>query len=158
MVVVVHLLHVTLLGLHLPPHCLSPVLQSHRAPPPALVAAYNSGAYVSSANGPAFSIVALGQMLTAWGRDGFERQLVRLQHELQVRVRVVLEALEEHCADVAEWTAPSAGMFIWVRVRGAHHGLPSTAQWKTLGPSAVWTVFVSATTKSCTSHTQGQQQ
>ena len=61
--------------------------------------------------------VAVG-LLSAWGDAGLDAHLRRAQAEYAWRAAAALAAAQRELAGVAEWTPPSAGMFLWVRLLG----------------------------------------
>mmetsp|Transcript_68627 Transcript_68627/g.108255 ORF Transcript_68627/g.108255 Transcript_68627/m.108255 type:complete len:450 (+) Transcript_68627:106-1455(+) len=84
-----------------------------------LISKYNALAYASSQNGCSLSMMLLGKMLEAWGDDGLEKHLLKLQLELRDGCNALIKAAEEHLGSVATWTRPKAGMFLWVEMKQA---------------------------------------
>ncbi|EFN55510.1 hypothetical protein CHLNCDRAFT_133915 [Chlorella variabilis] len=60
--------------------------------------------------------VVMTEALKAWGDDGLDAHLRMVQREYATRAEVVAAACQKHLAGLAEWTVPSAGMFLWLRL------------------------------------------
>ncbi|KAI3427091.1 hypothetical protein D9Q98_007030 [Chlorella vulgaris] len=58
------------------------------------------------------------EMLTAWGEEGLERHLCRLQATYAEKAGALHMAALSQLAGMAEWREPEAGMFMWVRLLG----------------------------------------
>lgn len=73
----------------------------------------------ASTMGPcSLSQVVINEILQAWGREGLETHLKRMQSEYQQRAAVIQQAAEKHLTGLAEWQAPRAGMFLWLKLLG----------------------------------------
>jgi DNA-binding transcriptional MocR family regulator len=64
--------------------------------------------------------VLLHQLLVSWGPQGFDAFLKRLQRKYGQQALAAAAAAEQHLAGVAEWQPVTAGMFLWVKLKGAH--------------------------------------
>ncbi|CAE7477131.1 unnamed protein product, partial [Symbiodinium pilosum] len=84
--------------------------------PRRLIEAYEKLCYVSTQQGSSFAMVCLASLLAQWGKSGLQAQLQRLQLGLRRRCRALLRACEEHLSDLATWTNPQAGMFLWLKM------------------------------------------
>jgi DNA-binding transcriptional MocR family regulator len=71
--------------------------------------------------------VLLHQLLVSWGPQGFDAFLKRLQRQYGQQALAAAAAAEQHLAGVAEWQPVTAGMFLWVKLKG-EHTLHSDAQ------------------------------
>ncbi|KAK7099851.1 hypothetical protein V1264_022898 [Littorina saxatilis] len=60
----------------------------------------------------------LVQLLRHWGHDGFLRHVDGVMEFYRQRAQSATRCAERHLAGLAEWTAPSGGMFLWLRVLG----------------------------------------
>lgn len=58
------------------------------------------------------------QLLTKWGRQGFEGFVTQLQRRYAQQAAVAEAAAAQHLAGLAEWQAAEAGMFMWLRMTG----------------------------------------
>ena len=58
-------------------------------------------------------------ILEEWGDEGFEKQISKLCKSYTRRRDALLKAMDEHLSDLATWTIPNAGMFIWIRIHGS---------------------------------------
>eukprot|EP00438_Fugacium_kawagutii_P027442 Skav208093 [mRNA] locus=scaffold1681:103723:118609:- [translate_table: standard] len=79
--------------------------------------AFEDLCYVSSQSGCSMSMICLGKLLAHWQTEGLEAQVQRLQLALRLRCRSLLRACEVHLQDLALWSRPQAGMFLWLRMR-----------------------------------------
>eukprot|EP01025_Chloroclados_australasicus_P017975 TRINITY_DN19269_c0_g1_i3.p1 TRINITY_DN19269_c0_g1~~TRINITY_DN19269_c0_g1_i3.p1 ORF type:complete len:147 (-),score=22.01 TRINITY_DN19269_c0_g1_i3:216-656(-) len=50
------------------------------------------------------------------GHAGFDRHLKHVQSLYCEKAKVLHEALTEHCAGLAAWEVPKAGMFFWIEI------------------------------------------
>lgn len=57
-------------------------------------------------------ILALA-LLKRWGYDGFFGHATRVAEFYRKKRDVFQEAMLRHLSDVAEWSVPEAGMFMW---------------------------------------------
>lgn len=60
--------------------------------------------------------VLVSEMIQAWGPAGLEAHTCTMQRSYAHRAQVVLAAAEKHLTGLAEWTTPSAGMFMWMKL------------------------------------------
>lgn len=80
------------------------------------------------------SQVVTAATLEAWGEEGLDAHLRRVQGEYARRAVVILAACQQHLAGLAEWSVPSAGMFLWLRLL---HVQDSTDIWEQLKAAKV---------------------
>jgi len=85
--------------------------------PKHFIKAFEDLCYVSSQSGCSMSMVCLGKLLAHWKTEGLEAQVKRLQLSLRQRCRSLLRACEAHLQDLAQWSRPQAGMFLWLRMQ-----------------------------------------
>jgi kynurenine/2-aminoadipate aminotransferase len=62
------------------------------------------------------SQVVVEAALSAWGDDGLDAHLRRVQGEYAKRCFVLCSSAQTHLQGLASWTVPSAGMFVWMRI------------------------------------------
>ncbi|CAE7021845.1 unnamed protein product [Symbiodinium natans] len=84
--------------------------------PKRLVEAYEKLCYISTQQGSSLAMVCLASLLSQWGRSGLQAQLRHLQLGLRQRCRALLRACQENLSDLATWTTPQAGMFLWLKM------------------------------------------
>eukprot|EP01116_Phalansterium_solitarium_P024760 TRINITY_DN915_c2_g1_i2.p1 TRINITY_DN915_c2_g1~~TRINITY_DN915_c2_g1_i2.p1 ORF type:complete len:429 (+),score=144.14 TRINITY_DN915_c2_g1_i2:457-1743(+) len=57
-------------------------------------------------------------ILSSWGADGWEKQLLAIQETYTKRRDALIRSAERHLQGLAEWHTPSAGMFVWFKLLG----------------------------------------
>jgi kynurenine/2-aminoadipate aminotransferase len=62
------------------------------------------------------SQVLAAELLAAWGPGGLEAHVQRMQREYGHRAAVLHAAAQQHLTGLAEWAAPRAGMFLWMKL------------------------------------------
>ena len=98
--------------------CLAPGLRLGWITAPAATLAPLKAALIAATVGPSGqSVMAAHAITAAWGLHGFDAHLRALQARYRASARALHAALREHCTGLAEWAAPEAGMFVWLRVR-----------------------------------------
>lgn len=60
----------------------------------------------------------VNQLLTAWGYEKLLSHFDFIRAYYKARRDCTLAAMERHLTGLAEWTVPSAGMFMWIKVHG----------------------------------------
>lgn len=101
--------------------CVAPGLRLGWISAPVATLAPIRSALVSSTMGPSgHAMMAAHALTSAWGLSGFHEHLQCLQARYQASAAVLCAALDEHCAGLAEWKVPQAGMFVWMRVTCCH--------------------------------------
>lgn len=114
------------------------------AGPPHVVRAFNGVCSTSTHNGSPFAMVVLHALLAHWGEAGFDAHVAAVRAEYARRLAVTLRAADAHLKGLAAWTAPKAGMFLWLdlapsRVRDASALMPALREHRVLTiPSVVF--------------------
>ncbi|WIA37188.1 hypothetical protein OEZ86_014142 [Tetradesmus obliquus] len=86
------------------------------AGPPALAAKFALYTAGTSIGANMLSQVMIHQLLTKWGRQGFEGFVAQLQRRYAQQAAVAQAAAAQHLSGLAEWQAAEAGMFMWLRM------------------------------------------
>lgn len=61
-------------------------------------------------------------MLSRWGQAGYLDWLINLKKEYSIKRDGAMDAMESYMPkEVAEWIAPTAGMFFWFQIDGSKH-------------------------------------
>ncbi|EEB09965.1 kynurenine/alpha-aminoadipate aminotransferase, putative [Pediculus humanus corporis] len=68
------------------------------------------------------SQVIIDSFLEKWGFDGFFEHLESVRKYYKRKKEMMIAAAEKHLTGLAEWNNPTAGMFLWIKVKG----LPDT--------------------------------
>ncbi len=58
------------------------------------------------------------KLLDQWGIEGFKSHIQKVKDFYSQKRDVTLKAAEKHLTGLAEWSPPSAGMFIWFKLNG----------------------------------------
>lgn len=64
------------------------------------------------------SQVIMDNLLSTWGFNGLLSQFSYVRRYYKARRDFTLASMEKHLKDVCEWTVPSGGLFVWIKVRG----------------------------------------
>lgn len=64
--------------------------------------------------------VLVNKLLTTWGYEKFFKHVEFVRSFYRGRRDLTLAAMERHLTGLAEWTVPTAGMFMWIKI----HGIP----------------------------------
>eukprot|EP00164_Ancoracysta_twista_P005768 GFYU01007932.1.p1 GENE.GFYU01007932.1~~GFYU01007932.1.p1 ORF type:complete len:467 (+),score=101.74 GFYU01007932.1:113-1513(+) len=72
----------------------------------------------STLHANAFSQVVVSSILQQWGQQGWDNQVTNTIDFYRTRRDKCLEAAERHLRGLAEWSTPTAGMFLWFKVHG----------------------------------------
>jgi aromatic amino acid aminotransferase I len=76
---------------------------------------------VVAPSGPS-QILAFKLLEESWGHQGLIDWLVQLSNQYSRRRDTLIEACKRHLSsDICHWTAPSAGMFLWVHLDSSKH-------------------------------------
>lgn len=62
--------------------------------------------------------VLLAELLRAWGDAGFEAHVRKVQACYARKAAALVDACSRQLQGLAEWQAPAAGMFLWMRLLG----------------------------------------
>ncbi|XP_047191882.1 kynurenine/alpha-aminoadipate aminotransferase, mitochondrial-like isoform X3 [Scophthalmus maximus] len=65
-----------------------------------------------------FTQLMVSQLLHSWGREGFLQHIDRLIEFYRKQRDAMITSADRWLKDVAEWHAPSAGMFLWIKLKG----------------------------------------
>ncbi|XP_062850420.1 kynurenine/alpha-aminoadipate aminotransferase, mitochondrial-like [Trichomycterus rosablanca] len=65
-----------------------------------------------------FTQLMVSQLLDAWGQEGFLKHIDGVVEFYRAQRNAMLSSAEKWLKDVAEWHAPSAGMFLWIKLKG----------------------------------------
>ncbi|XP_047616571.1 kynurenine/alpha-aminoadipate aminotransferase, mitochondrial-like isoform X2 [Phacochoerus africanus] len=73
---------------------------------------------VSTMHPSTFSQLLVSQLLHQWGEDGFRAQTERVTKVYRKQMDALLAAADKWLSGLAEWHVPTAGMFLWVKIKG----------------------------------------
>ncbi|XP_008426155.1 kynurenine/alpha-aminoadipate aminotransferase, mitochondrial [Poecilia reticulata] len=65
-----------------------------------------------------FTQLMVSQLLHSWGQDGFLQHIDRVIEFYRTQRDAMINSADKWLKDLAEWHAPSAGMFLWMKLRG----------------------------------------
>ncbi|XP_053716611.1 kynurenine/alpha-aminoadipate aminotransferase, mitochondrial isoform X2 [Synchiropus splendidus] len=65
-----------------------------------------------------FTQLMVSQLLHSWGQDGFLQHVDGVVEFYRTQRDAMISSAEKWLKDLAEWHAPSAGMFLWMRLKG----------------------------------------
>ncbi|XP_020495971.2 kynurenine/alpha-aminoadipate aminotransferase, mitochondrial [Labrus bergylta] len=65
-----------------------------------------------------FTQLMVSQLLHSWGQEGFLQHIDRVIEFYRKQRDAMIGSADKWLKDVAEWHAPSAGMFLWIKVKG----------------------------------------
>ncbi|KAM9836498.1 kynurenine/alpha-aminoadipate aminotransferase, mitochondrial isoform 2-T2 [Aulostomus maculatus] len=65
-----------------------------------------------------FTQLMVYQLLDSWGQEGFLRHVDGVIEFYRKQRDAMISSADKWLADVAEWHAPSAGMFLWIKLKG----------------------------------------
>ncbi|AWO97809.1 putative kynurenine/alpha-aminoadipate aminotransferase mitochondrial-like isoform 3 [Scophthalmus maximus] len=65
-----------------------------------------------------FTQLMVSQLLHSWGREGFLQHIDRVIEFYRKQRDAMITSADRWLKDVAEWHAPSAGMFLWIKLKG----------------------------------------
>ncbi|XP_012512441.1 PREDICTED: kynurenine/alpha-aminoadipate aminotransferase, mitochondrial-like [Propithecus coquereli] len=60
----------------------------------------------------------ISQLLHQWGEEGFLAHVHRVIDFYRNQRNAVLAAADKWLGDLAEWHVPTAGMFLWIKIKG----------------------------------------
>ncbi|XP_008576751.1 PREDICTED: kynurenine/alpha-aminoadipate aminotransferase, mitochondrial [Galeopterus variegatus] len=75
---------------------------------------------VSSLQPSTFNQFMILQLLQQWGEEGFLAHVNRVIDFYRKQKDAMLAAADKWLGDLAEWHVPTAGMFLWVKIKGVH--------------------------------------
>ncbi|XP_077630451.1 kynurenine/alpha-aminoadipate aminotransferase, mitochondrial isoform X3 [Crocuta crocuta] len=73
---------------------------------------------VSSMHPSTFTQLLVSQLLHQWGEEGFLAHVGRVIDFYRKQKDAVLAAADKWLSGLAEWHVPTAGMFLWVKIKG----------------------------------------
>ncbi|KAK1890216.1 Kynurenine/alpha-aminoadipate aminotransferase mitochondrial [Dissostichus eleginoides] len=65
-----------------------------------------------------FTQLMVSQLLHSWGHDGFLQHIDGVIEFYRKQRNAMISSADKWLKDVAEWHAPSAGMFLWIKLKG----------------------------------------
>ncbi|KAM5193716.1 kynurenine/alpha-aminoadipate aminotransferase, mitochondrial isoform 2-T2 [Mantella aurantiaca] len=79
---------------------------------------------VSTLHTSTFTQIMTNQLLQKWGVEGFLEHIDRVIHFYKSQRDAMLACADKWLTGLAEWHSPSAGMFLWIKIKG----VPDTHQ------------------------------
>ena len=86
--------------------------------PPELIERLELHAQATTLHTSGLSQVATQALLDHWGPEGWNTHVDSVVRFYHGRRDVMLRALDNHLDGMADWSSPSAGMFVWLQLRG----------------------------------------
>lgn len=65
-----------------------------------------------------FTQLLVSQLLHSWGQEGFLQHIDRVIEFYRKQRDAMISSADKWLKDVAEWHTPSAGMFLWIKLKG----------------------------------------
>lgn len=75
---------------------------------------------VSTLQTSTFTQLLVSQLLHQWGEEGFLAHVDRVIDFYRSQKDAILAAADKWLSGLAEWHAPTAGMFLWIKVKGIY--------------------------------------
>ncbi|XP_028350060.1 kynurenine/alpha-aminoadipate aminotransferase, mitochondrial-like isoform X4 [Physeter macrocephalus] len=75
---------------------------------------------VSTMHNSTFTQLLVSQLLHQWGEEGFLAHVERVTDFYRKQRDALLAAADKWLSGLAEWHVPTAGMFLWVKIKGLH--------------------------------------
>uniref|UniRef100_A0A8C9CG40 Aminoadipate aminotransferase n=1 Tax=Phocoena sinus TaxID=42100 RepID=A0A8C9CG40_PHOSS len=75
---------------------------------------------VSTMHTSTFTQLLVSQLLHQWGEEGFLAHVERVIDFYRKQKDALLAAADKWLSGLAEWQVPTAGMFLWVKIKGLH--------------------------------------
>ncbi|XP_019821328.2 kynurenine/alpha-aminoadipate aminotransferase, mitochondrial-like [Bos indicus] len=75
---------------------------------------------VSTLHTSTFTQLLVSQLLHQWGEEGFLTHIDRVTDFYRKQRDALLAAADKWLSGLAEWQVPTAGMFLWVKIKGIH--------------------------------------
>ncbi|XP_029794657.1 kynurenine/alpha-aminoadipate aminotransferase, mitochondrial isoform X2 [Suricata suricatta] len=75
---------------------------------------------VSTMHPSTFTQLLVSQLLHQWGEEGFLAHVERVVDFYRKQKDAALAAADKWLSGLAEWHAPAAGMFLWVKIKGIY--------------------------------------
>ncbi|XP_066243992.1 kynurenine/alpha-aminoadipate aminotransferase, mitochondrial [Saccopteryx leptura] len=73
---------------------------------------------VSTLHPSTFTQLMISQLLHQWGEEGFLAHIERVIDYYRKQKDALLAAADKWLSGLAEWHVPTAGMFIWIKIKG----------------------------------------
>ncbi|XP_069349481.1 kynurenine/alpha-aminoadipate aminotransferase, mitochondrial-like isoform X2 [Eulemur rufifrons] len=73
---------------------------------------------VSTLHPSTFNQLMISQLLQQWGEEGFLAHVHRVIDFYRNQRNAILAAADKWLGDLAEWHVPTAGMFLWIKIKG----------------------------------------
>lgn len=73
---------------------------------------------VSSVHSSTFAQMLVSELLHQWGEEGFMNHVERVTEFYRSQKDAMLAAADKWLSGLAEWNEPTAGMFLWVKIKG----------------------------------------
>ncbi|XP_036280165.1 kynurenine/alpha-aminoadipate aminotransferase, mitochondrial isoform X1 [Pipistrellus kuhlii] len=73
---------------------------------------------VSTLHTSTFTQLMVSQLLHQWGEEGFLAHIERVIDYYRKQKDALLKAADKWLSGLAEWHAPTAGMFVWFKIKG----------------------------------------
>ncbi|XP_034627878.1 kynurenine/alpha-aminoadipate aminotransferase, mitochondrial-like isoform X3 [Trachemys scripta elegans] len=73
---------------------------------------------VSTMHTSTFTQLMIAQLLQQWGEKGFLEHVDRVVEFYRVQRDAMLAAADKWLKGLADWHAPAAGMFLWIKIKG----------------------------------------
>ncbi|KAF4008302.1 hypothetical protein G4228_020007 [Cervus hanglu yarkandensis] len=75
---------------------------------------------VSTMHPSTFAQLLVSQLLYQWGEEGFLAHVDRVIDFYRKQRDALMAAADKWLSGLAEWHVPTAGMFLWVKIKGIH--------------------------------------
>ncbi|XP_045597418.1 kynurenine/alpha-aminoadipate aminotransferase, mitochondrial isoform X4 [Procambarus clarkii] len=75
---------------------------------------------VSVLHAPAMSQVLVSELLKLWGMEDFFKHTHKVQDFYHKQRDAMLKAADTHLKGLCEWSVPTGGMFLWLKVSGVY--------------------------------------
>ena len=67
---------------------------------------------------PSLTQVLVSELFEIWGDEGFETHLSNVQSLYKKKRDLAIQLVEKYLGELCQWTVPSAGMFLWLKLEG----------------------------------------
>ena len=75
---------------------------------------------VSTLHTSTFTQFMVSQLLHRWGEEGFLAHVDRVTDYYRKQKDAILTTADKGLSGLAEWHVPTAGMFVWIKIRGIY--------------------------------------
>jgi len=85
--------------------------------------------------GSILSQLAVEKMFDSWKLEGFEKRIKFLSEKYRILRNITLNSLEKWFKDLGEWSIPSAGIYVWIKVKNCENAdflgnIEKAKEWK----------------------------